>query len=105
MRIGGWLALAVLSVAPRMGLAQGIAPAPATPGMAMTRPGVGMANGPSAVTLVAPAGESRHVVDARPRLRHIDGLGDKPPSPDGALPNQRTGSRRQHVVHDICIGC
>lgn len=27
------------------------------------------------------------------------------PKPDGRLPNQATGPRRERVVRDICIGC
>lgn len=54
-------------------------------------------------------------------LTHADAPAHKPeiaPSPaplppprpsarvlDGELPNQRTGPKRERVVHDICIGC
>lgn len=78
---------------------------PPTPGMALTLPEPGMANSeatapsaPAAVT-VAPPGDP---LGGRRRLK---ALGSGFPSIAGQLPNQRTGSRHQHVVHDICIGC
>lgn len=104
MRAARWLLLAALATAPRPGLAQGIALAPTAPGMAMTPPGAGMADtSPAApvtgpVTPTRPMAEPPHLVDDRPGLRRT-------PAPDGTLPNQRTGPRRAHVVHDICIGC
>lgn len=78
---------------------------PPAPGMALTLPEPGMANSdraepsaPAAVP-VRPEGDS---LAGPGRLRM---LGSGFPSIAGQLPNQRTGSRHQHVVHDICIGC
>ena len=78
---------------------------PPMPGMALTLPEPGMANsepaGPPAPAEV-PAPPQSDSFEGKRRLR---ALGSGFPSSDGQLPNQRTGSRHQHVVHDICIGC
>jgi hypothetical protein len=76
--------------------------------MALTLPDPGMANstpapppGPGAAA-PAPVAVPTDLTGGRRRLR---ALGSGFPSTDGQLPNQRTGPRREHVVHDICIGC
>jgi len=81
------------------------APMPPVPGMAVTLPEPGMANSEavgSSVPAEVPAAPRTDSGEGRRRLR---ALGAGFPSIGGQLPNQRTGSRHQHVVHDICIGC
>ncbi|MCJ2136101.1 hypothetical protein MKK69_18950 [Methylobacterium sp. J-026] len=77
---------------------------PPAPGMALTRADPGMANS-------VPAGLSDPAASPlSPQIdpgngRRLGGPGGGFPPLKGQLPNQRTGSRHQHVVHDICIGC
>lgn len=64
--------------------------AAAAQGMALTAPRVA-ALSPRTVPLPPPRpGETREA---------------EPIAPAGRLPNQTTGSRRDRVVRDICIGC
>lgn len=75
---------------------------PPAQGMALTLPEPGMANSAVAersVTSVPPQ------VDPDVGRRRLRMSGTGFPSIGGQLPNQRTGSRREHVVRDICIGC
>ncbi|MBE7204239.1 MAG: hypothetical protein INR70_41495 [Parafilimonas terrae] len=57
---------------------------------------------PPALAAPPPVAAQADLTGGRRRLR---ALGGGFPSTDGQLPNQRTGPRREHVVHDICIGC
>ncbi|MGU3667816.1 hypothetical protein ACLBX9_26825 [Methylobacterium sp. A49B] len=67
-----------------------------------------MANGvparapPSAAETPAPVAPQ---VEFQGSRRRFKALGSGLPVIDGQLPNQRTGPKREHVVHDICIGC
>jgi hypothetical protein len=96
------------------------AQAPPVPGMALTRSDPGMANSapapapvPAAVPAPVPAPEPAAAApvpapsqaDLTGGRRRLRALGTGFPSIDGQLPNQRTGTRHQHVVRDICIGC
>ncbi|MCJ2093382.1 hypothetical protein MKK67_12925 [Methylobacterium sp. J-072] len=83
------------------------ASAPPTQGMVMPLPDPGMVNSapstappPEAATPAQPA-----TADPAAGRRRLQALGSGFPSTEGRLPNQRTGHRREHVVHDICIGC
>lgn len=79
-----------------------LAQSPPAQGMALTLPEPGMANSTVAersVTSVPP----RVDPDVGRRQLRMSGAGF--PSIGGQLPNQRTGSRHEHVVRDICIGC
>lgn len=102
------LFLAAFALAPMTARAGEFAQIPPAPGMALTLPDPGMANsthapppGPGAAA-PAPVAVPADLTGGRRRLR---ALGSGFPSTDGQLPNQRTGPRREHVVHDICIGC
>ena len=103
------LFLATLALVPTATRAGEFAQAPPAPGMALTLPGGGMANSvatpappPPVVAPPAPLAVQADLTGGRRRLR---ALGSGFPAIDGQLPNQRTGQRHQHVVHDICIGC
>jgi hypothetical protein len=99
------LFLAALVLAPAAARAGEFAPTPPAPGMALTLPDPGMANSTPATPPglgAAPVAAQADLTGSRRRLR---ALGSGFPSTDGQLPNQRTGPRREHVVHDICIGC
>lgn len=93
------------------GRAQGIAARPPALGMAVPLPDPGMASGaadPPPVPAVArplPPPPSPDPLQAAPRPKRPRGLGSGFATTDGRLPNQRTGSRHEHVVRDICIGC
>lgn len=82
---------------------------PPAPGMALTLPEPGMANSLANSAAVAPSAPPSIPVapqiDPGEGRRRLRALGTGFPSLGGQLPNQRTGSRHQHVVHDICIGC
>jgi hypothetical protein len=107
------LILAVLAAAPLSARAGEFAPTPPVPGMALTLPGSGMATGapvplapvpsPAATAPPAPVPPPAQADLTGPRRPRT--LGSGFPSTDGQLPNQRTGPRRERVVHDICIGC
>ncbi|SFM13747.1 hypothetical protein [Methylobacterium pseudosasicola] len=78
---------------------------PPAQGMVMPLPDTGMANSaPSAAPSPAAPAPSTTAEPANGR-RRLQALGSGFPSTEGRLPNQRTGPRREHVVHDICIGC
>ncbi|MCJ2140609.1 hypothetical protein [Methylobacterium sp. E-066] len=68
------------------------------PGMVNSAPST--ASPPEAATPAPPA-----PADPAAGRRRLQALGSGFPSMEGRLPNQRTGHRREHVVHDICIGC
>ena len=53
---------------------------------------------PSPATYAAP--ETAEAPGRRAAIRRA-----APAPPGGALPNQRTGPMRDHVVRDICVGC
>ena len=101
MRPPSRLILAVLAAAPLSARAGDFAQTPPTPGMALTPPAPGptpgMANVAPAIPLAPPADLAGN--------RRSRALGSGFSSTDGQLPNQRTGPRRTHAVHDICIGC
>jgi hypothetical protein len=81
---------------------------PPAQGMVMPLPDPGMANSapsPAQEPEAAPPAPPPPVVDPAGGRRRYQALGSGFPSTDGRLPNQRTGPRREHVVHDICIGC
>lgn len=101
------LILVVLASASVPAQAGEFAQAPPTPGMVMTRPDPGMANSPAMPVpdAAAPAQRPPASVDPAAGRRRFQGVGSGFSAMDGRLPNQRTGQRRQHVVHDICIGC
>ncbi|MCJ2063142.1 hypothetical protein MKK63_10520 [Methylobacterium sp. J-088] len=92
------LSLAVLAPARAGEFAQ----LPPAQGMALTLPEPGMANSTVAEPSVTPVPPQIDPDAGRRRLRM---LGTGFPSIGGQLPNQRTGSRHEHVVRDICIGC
>jgi hypothetical protein len=107
MRPRGRLILAVLAAAPLTARAGEIAQAPSGLGMALTAPDPGMANGSPAPAPTPAAGPPTvpQKTDLTGGQRRLGALGSGLPAADGQLPNQRTGRRREHVVHDICIGC
>jgi hypothetical protein len=78
---------------------------PAAPGMALTLPEPGMANSAAAAPSAPPSIPVAPQTDPGEGRRRLRALGTGFPSIGGQLPNQRIGSRHQHVVHDICIGC
>jgi hypothetical protein len=101
------LFLAAFVLAPAAARAGEFAQIPPAPGMALTLPDPGMASGtpapaPPPALAAPPVAAQADLTGGRRRLR---ALGSGFPSTDGQLPNQRTGPRREHVVHDICIGC
>ncbi|MBP1178658.1 hypothetical protein JOE48_000622 [Methylobacterium sp. PvR107] len=99
------LFLAAFALASAAARAGEFAPAPPAPGMALTLPDPGMANSTPATPPglgAPPVAVQADLTGGRRRLR---ALGSGFPSTDGQLPNQRTGPRRERVVHDICIGC
>jgi hypothetical protein len=108
MRPRSWLVLSALVATPLSVRAGEFAQTAPAPGMALTLPESGMANGapapapPSAVDAPAPVAPQVDLAGGRRRLR---ALGSGLPAIEGQLPNQRTGPKREHVVHDICIGC
>ncbi|MCJ2069920.1 hypothetical protein MKK75_14140 [Methylobacterium sp. J-030] len=81
------------------------APVPPAPGMALTPPEPGMANSVAVRPSAPPAIPAPPQIDPGEGHRRPRALGAGFPVIGGQLPNQRTGSRHQHVVHDICIGC
>lgn len=100
--------LALLVAAPLPGRAGEFAQVPQAPGMALTLPDPGMANGapaPAAAPTAAPAPAPVKAASVPAVERRFRVLGSGFSSLDGQLPNQRTGQRHQHVVRDICIGC
>ncbi|MCJ2052554.1 hypothetical protein [Methylobacterium sp. J-070] len=107
MRPRSRLILAALAAAPLSARAGEFAQAPPMPGMALTLPEPGMANGapalpPPAAVPPVPVVPQADLTGGRRRPRVLGG-GFR--SVDGQLPNQRTGPKHEHVVHDICIGC
>ena len=102
------LFLAAFVLAPAAARAGEFAQIPPAPVMALTLPDPGMASSapapapPPALAAPPPVAAQADLTGGRRRLR---ALGGGFPSTDGQLPNQRTGPRREHVVHDICIGC
>ncbi|MEE7449490.1 hypothetical protein MRF4_17675 [Methylobacterium radiotolerans] len=110
-RVAAAPALALLVAAPLPGRAGEFAQVPPVPGMALTLPDPGMANGapaPAAAPTPAPAAEAPapvRTVSVPAVERRFRALGSGFSSMAGQLPNQRTGQRHQHVVRDICIGC
>jgi hypothetical protein len=102
MRPRGRLILVILVAAPLPARAGEFAQAPPGPGMALTLPDPGMANSTSAPAAAPAAAPQPDLNGGQRRLR---ALGSGLPAVDGQLPNQRTGRQREHVVHDICIGC
>lgn len=105
MRPRSRLILAAFAAAPLSAQAGDFAQVPPVPGMALTHPEPGMAIGtpvppPAAASPVPAAPQADLTMGRRPKA-----LGTGRTSADGQLPNQRTGPKRDHVVHDICIGC
>lgn len=105
------LALALLPFVTVPARAGEFAPVPPPPGMALTSPKPAITKpavpkpamaDSEAVRAPTPASSQ---IDPGEGQRHLRALGAGFPSLGGQLPNQRTGSRRQHVVNDICIGC
>lgn len=78
---------------------------PPAPGMALTLPEPGMANSEAAGASAPAAIPATPQIDPGAGRRRLRALGAGFPSLGGQLPNQRTGSRHEHVVRDICIGC
>lgn len=81
---------------------------PPAQGMVMPLPDPGMANtapDPVREPGAAQTAPPPSAVDPAGGRRRYQALGNGFPSADGRLPNQRTGPRREHAVHDICIGC
>ena len=105
------LVLLGTAVSPSMAVSQGIATAPPALGMAVPLPDPGMANdSPSALPAPVGADAGQPHVEERfgvgvPGRRRPRGLGSGFADARGRLPNQRTGPRHEHVVHEICIGC
>ena len=103
------LILVALVCAPLPARAGEFASTAPTQGMVMPLPDPGMANSaPSAAPppdAATPAPPPPLVADPVGGRRRFPVLGSGFPSTEGRLPNQRTGPRREHVVHDICIGC
>ncbi len=85
--------------------------APAATGMALTLPWHGMAltarQQPLDTPRPAPSPilDAVHAMNLPPAYRRVQLSRGAEPLPGGKLPNQRTGPKREHVVHDICIGC
>ena len=77
---------------------------PPGPGMALWRADSGMANSVPAGPTVPAASPVPPRIDPG-NGRRLNSPGGGLPPLTGQLPNQRTGARHQHVVHDICIGC
>jgi len=102
------LILVALACAASSAQAGEFAATPPVQGMVMSLPDSGMANStpnpapPPEAAAPAPASTSADPANGRRRLQ---AFGSGFPSIEGRLPNQRTGPRREHVVHDICIGC
>jgi hypothetical protein len=110
MRPRSLLVLAILTLAPLPAGAGEFAQTLPAQGMALTLPDPGMANSAPAPAPPPAAGAARPApVSAQADLtggrRRLRALGSGFPAIDGQLPNQRTGPRHEHVVHDICIGC
>lgn len=107
------LVVAALVIAPVPGRAGEFAQAPPVPGMALSLPDPGMASGapePASLPAPSPVPTTDPPAPARAEAGSADGrrlraLGSGFSAVEGQLPNQRTGSRHQHVVRDICIGC
>lgn len=95
----------LIFAAPASARAGEFAQVPPTPGMALTLPAPGMANSEMAERSTSAAGPAPPQNDPLEGRRNLSMPGSGFPSVAGRLPNQRTGSRHQHVVHDICIGC
>ena len=105
MRPRSRLILAALAAAPLSARAGEFASVPPVPGMALSFPEPGMASGipvpPEAAAPPVPvAPQADPTGSRRPRAPANGRI-----ATDGRLPNQRTGPKREHVVHDICIGC
>ncbi|MBE7248146.1 MAG: hypothetical protein INR63_24640 [Actinomycetospora chiangmaiensis] len=107
MRPRSRLLLAALVAVPLSAQAGEFAQTAPAPGMALTLPEPGMASGapvpaspPAAVP--PPVAPQADLTGGRRRLKAV---GSGLPPIEGQLPNQRTGPKREHVVHDICIGC
>ncbi|QEE39326.1 MULTISPECIES: hypothetical protein [unclassified Methylobacterium] len=109
MPVRSRLILVVLVCAPVSALAGEFAPTAPAQGMMMPPPDPGMANSVPSQAPPADAGAPAPVqpatADPAAGRRRFQVLGSGFPATDGKLPNQRTGPRRAHVVHDICIGC
>ncbi|MDP4003737.1 hypothetical protein [Methylobacterium sp. NEAU K] len=110
MRVRCRLVLAALAVAPLPAHAGEFASARPVQGMAIPLADPGIASGAPPVAPLPETAPSAPTplpttADLTGGRRRIPTLGSGFPSTDGRLPNQRTGPRHEHVVHDICIGC
>lgn len=104
MRVRCRLVLALLTTcAPAR--AGEFAPVPPVPGMALTLPEPGMVKSEAAEPAAQSAAPAPPSIDPGQGRRRLPALGTGISSSGGQLPNQRTGPRHTHVVHDICIGC
>lgn len=78
---------------------------PPAPGMALVPLEPGMAHGEIGDPFAKATGSLSPQTDIAVGQRRLRVLGGGFPTAAGRLPNQRTGARHQHAVHDICIGC